>query len=41
MARFFVSNPYIDQGELVIEEISPVCVEVFYFPPRKKLFNQS
>ena len=37
MVRTFRNFSTIPQGELVIEEVFPNCVEVFYVPPRDKL----
>lgn len=37
MARAYTHTYAAGQGELVIEKLSPNCVEVFYVPPEEKL----
>jgi Leucine-rich repeat (LRR) protein len=37
MARAFRNSNSHEQGELVVEELSPSCVQVFYVPPREKV----
>ena len=37
MARAYMNTPGPSQGELVIKEQFPNCIEVFFIPPEEKL----